>query len=109
MAKLKFYLNESVNIAVANGLIRRDVEAISAKDIGNLGLSDEERLTYAIKNNLVIITHDADFLSMAMNFKHKGIVYIHQQKYGIGDLIRRLKLLWEIAELEDMLNHIEFL
>jgi predicted nuclease of predicted toxin-antitoxin system len=109
MAKLKFYLNESVNIAVANGLIRRDVEAISAKDVGNLGLSDEEQLTYAIKNNLVIITHDADFLSMAMNFKHKGIVYIHQQKYGIGDLIRKLKLLWEIAELEDMLNHIEFL
>ena len=109
MAKLKFYLNESVNIAVANGLIRRDVEAISVKDIGNLGLSDEEQLTYAIKNNFVIVTHDADFLSMAMNFKHKGIVYIHQQKYGIGDLIRRLKLLWEIAELEDMLNHIEFL
>ncbi|MBI4378675.1 MAG: DUF5615 family PIN-like protein [Nitrospinae bacterium] len=61
MAKLKFYLNESVNIAVANGLIRRDVEAISAKNVGNLGLSDEEQLTYAIKNNLVIITHDADF------------------------------------------------
>ncbi len=109
MAKPKFYLNESVNIAVANGLIRRDVEALSAKDVGNLGLSDEEQLNYAVKNNLVIVTHDADFLSMAMNFKHKGIVYIHQQKYGIGDLIRRLKLLWEIAEQEDMLNHIEFL
>lgn len=109
MAKLKFYLNESVNIAVANGLIRRDVEAMSAKDVGNLGLSDEEQLNYAVKNNLVIVTHDADFLSMAMNFKHRGIVYIHQQKYGIGDLIRRLKLLWEIAEQEDMLNHIEFL
>lgn len=109
MAKPKFYLNESVNIAVVNGLIRRDVEAISAKDVGNLGLSDEEQLNYAVKNNLVIVTHDADFLSMAMNFKHKGIVYIHQQKYGIGDLIRRLKLLWEIAEQEDTLNHIEFL
>ena len=109
MAKPKFYLNESVNIAVVNGLIRRDVEALSAKDVGNLGLSDEEQLNYAVKNNLVIVTHDADFLSMAMNFKHKGIVYIHQQKYGIGDLIRRLKLLWEIAEQEDMLNHIEFL
>ncbi len=43
MVKLSFYLDESVHIAVANGLKRRGVDAISAKDAGNLGLSDEEQ------------------------------------------------------------------
>lgn len=109
MANLAFYTNESVTVAVAEGLKRRGVNALSARDVGNLGLSDEEQLIYATKEDLVIVTHDDDFLSMAMDIKHKGIIYVHQEKYGVGDLIRRLKLLWEIAQLKEMLNHVEFL
>jgi predicted nuclease of predicted toxin-antitoxin system len=109
LAKLTFYVNESVNVAVAEGLKRRGVKVISARDASNLGLSDKEQLEYAKKKNLVIVTHDDDFLSMAMKFEHKGIVYVHQQKYRVGYLIRRLKLLWDIAKQKDMVNHVEFL
>ncbi|MBI4686224.1 MAG: DUF5615 family PIN-like protein [Nitrospirae bacterium] len=109
MAKLNFYLDESVNAAVANGLIRRGVNAISAKDAGGLGLSDGEQLNYALKNNLVIVTHDADFLSLGKEHEHRGIVFVYQQKYSVGDLIRNLKLLWDVAEQKDMKNHVEFL
>ncbi len=92
MAKVVFYTNESVNVAVAEGLKRRGVKVITAKDVKNLGLSDEEQLEYAKRENLIIVTHDDDFLSLAMNCEHKGIVFVHQQKYSIGDLIRNLKL-----------------
>ena len=109
MAKIRFYLDESVHVAVAYGLKRRGVDAISAKDAGNLGLSDEEQLKYAIKNDFVIVTHDADFLSLAMDHEHKGIAFVHQHKYTIGELIRNLKLLWDIVEQKDMENHVEFL
>jgi len=109
VAKLKFYLDESVNVAVANGLRRRGIDVVSAKEAENLGLSDDEQLTYAGNNDFVIVTHDADFLCIAMDSAHEGIAYSHLQKYGVGDLIRRLKLLWEIADQEDMLNHVEFL
>ncbi|MBI5205498.1 MAG: DUF5615 family PIN-like protein [Nitrospirae bacterium] len=102
-------MDESVDVTIANGLIRRDVEVLTAKDAGNLGLSDKEQLDYAGKNNFVIVTHDADFLSLALDSEHKGIAYSHQQKYSAGDLIRRLKLLWEVAERKDMINHVEFL
>ena len=98
MAKLIFYTNESVNIAVAEGLKRRGVKVITAKDARNLGLSDEEQIEYARQKGMVIVTHDDDFLSLAMEFEHKGIVFVHQQKYSIGDLIRNLKLLWDIVE-----------
>ncbi len=109
MAKLTFYINESVNVAVGEGLKRRGVKVISARDADNLGLSDKEQLDYATKNKLVIVTHDDDFLSMAMKFEHKGIVYVHQQKYNVGDLIRKLKLLWDIVEQKDIVNYVEFL
>ena len=109
MVKLSFYLDESVHIAVANGLKRRGVDAISAKNAGNLGLSDEEQIKYTAKNNLVIVTHDTDFLSLAKEREHKRIVFVHQKKYSIGDLIRNLKLLWDVAEQKNMKNHVEFL
>jgi predicted nuclease of predicted toxin-antitoxin system len=109
VAKIRFYLDESVHVAVANSLKRRGVDAISARDAGNLGLSDEEQFRYAIKNNFVIVTHDADFLSLAIDYEHRGIVFVHQQKYSIGDFVRRLKLLWDVTDQKDMKDHVEFL
>jgi len=98
LAKPAFYTNESVHIAVAEGLKRRGLKALTARDAGNLGLSDEEQLKYAKGKKLVVVTHDDDFLSLAATFEHAGIVYVHQQKYSIGDLIRNLKLLWDELE-----------
>ncbi len=109
MANLVFYTNESVNVAIAEGLKRRGVKIVSARDVGNLGLSDKEQLEYAAEKNFVIVTHDDDFLSMAKQHNHKGLVYVHQQKYSVGNLIRKLKLLWDIAEQKEMANHVEFL
>ena len=40
---------------------------------------------------------------------HYGVIYSHQKDYGIGECIRRLKLLATILTAEDMINHIEFL
>jgi len=94
---------------VAEGLKRRDVKVITAKDAGNLGLSDEQQLEYARQKGLVVVTHDDDFLSLALEMEHKGIVFVHQQKYSIGDLIRNLKLLWDVLKQKDMVNHVEFL
>ncbi|MBI5408066.1 MAG: DUF5615 family PIN-like protein [Nitrospirae bacterium] len=68
MAKIIFYTNESVSVAAAEGLNRRDIKAITAKDAGNLGLSDEKQLEYASQNGLVIVTHDDDFLSLAAGY-----------------------------------------
>lgn len=109
MAKSVFYTNESVNIAVAEGLKRRGVKVITARDAGNLGLSDEEQIEYARQKGMVIVTHDDDFLSLSAELEHKGIVFVHQQKYSIGDVIRNLKLLWDVVEQKDMKNHVEFL
>ncbi len=109
MAEIRFYTNESVNIAIVDGLKRRGVKIISAWDADNLRLTHKDQLDYAKKNGFVIVTHDDDFLSIALKYEHKGIVYVHQQKYSIGNLIKRLKLLWDIAEQKDMTNHVEFL
>jgi predicted nuclease of predicted toxin-antitoxin system len=88
--RIRIYADENVNVAIVDGLKRRGVEAWSAIDKGNLGLSDEEQLRYAQDEKATIFTHDDDFLSMAVEsgIEHFGIIYVHQQHLSVGECIR---------------------
>lgn len=114
MGEIRIYTDESVDVAIAQGLKRRGVEAFSARDLDKLGLTDEEQLIFAKEHNTTILTHDTDFLRIAARWidegrKHYGVIYCHQTAYGIGDCIRNLKILATVLNQEDMINHIEFL
>ena len=114
MVAPRIYTNESVPVAVAAGLKRRGVEAWSARDAGNLGLSDEEQLKYASRERAVIFTHDEDFIRLAHEWvqqgqEHWGVIYVHEQKLSIGECIRRLMAYALAVEVEEMKNRIEFL
>ncbi len=62
MGKIRIYTDESVNVFIAEGLKRRGIDAFSARDAGNLALTDEEQLIYACDEKATIFTHDVDFL-----------------------------------------------
>ena len=51
---IRIYADESVNVTIVGGLKRRGVDAFSARDAGNLGLTDKEQLEFAVKNKAVI-------------------------------------------------------
>ena len=113
MAKIRIYINESVDVAIAEGLKRRGLDAFSAKDTGNLGLTDEEQLVYAGREKAAIFTHDTDFLRIAARWIEEGrthyvIIYCHQLSYPIGQCLRKLRMLTSVLTSEDMVNHVEF-
>jgi predicted nuclease of predicted toxin-antitoxin system len=85
------------------------VIAFSAKEIGKLGLSDEEQLETAIRKKAVIFTHDVDFIRLAVKREHLGIIYVRQRKLSIGECIKKLKVIAETTSQEDMCNKIFFL
>jgi predicted nuclease of predicted toxin-antitoxin system len=114
MGEIRIYTDESVDVAIAEGLQRRGVDAFSARDRDKLGLTDEEQLFFANQEKAAIFTHDDDFLRIAAKWNdegktHCGVIYCHQTTYGIGDCIRNLKILATVLSSEDMINHIEFL
>lgn len=100
-----------MDIAVVEGLKRRGIEAWPPRDAGKLGLTDEEQLGYALKNKATIFTHDDDFLSLAAESgkEHFGILYVHQQRYSVGECIRRIKAIVETRTLDDMKKRIVFI
>lgn len=100
--------------AIARGLQQRGLDAWSARDAGNLGLSDEEQLTYAAQERAVIFTHDDDFLGLAHEWKqqareHWGIICVHENKLSLGDCIHRLFDYGRILDPDDFHNELLFL
>jgi predicted nuclease of predicted toxin-antitoxin system len=89
MGKIRVYTDESVSVAIAEGLRRRGIDAFTALEAGSLGLTDEEQLIYAKKEKAIIFTHDTDFLKISEEWteggrSHNGVVYCHQSMYSIG-------------------------
>ncbi len=72
-------------------------------------MTDEEQLETAIQNRAAIFTHDADFLRMAIDKKHFGIIYVHQQKLSVGECIQKLKVIAETIYPQEIHNKIIFL
>ena len=107
---VRFYLDQHIPSAVAQGLRLRGVDVLTAQEAGRCGLGDQEQLEFANSGARVIVTHDADYLALAAEaMPHAGIAYCHATKYAVGQLIRLLLLLHGVMDAEEMRNHVEYL
>ncbi|KXB06044.1 hypothetical protein AKJ52_02625 [candidate division MSBL1 archaeon SCGC-AAA382C18] len=109
--KIEVYTDESVSPAIAKGLRRRGLEATDAREVNNIGLTDEEQLKYVKNNDFVLFTYDDDFVRIARkkNIKHPGIIYCDQRKYSIGEIIRKISKIVETNQPTDLENKVKYL
>jgi predicted nuclease of predicted toxin-antitoxin system len=71
---------------------------------------DQAQLAYAVTQSRVVITQDTDFLRLAASGQeHPGIIFFPAQSRSIGEVIRGVHLIWEVYELEEMRNRVEYL
>ncbi len=74
------YLDEDVSVVVAAILRARGFDVVTARDIGQLGLSDSEQLAYAAQAGRVLLTHNrVDFERLHREWlgsgrSHQGII-----------------------------------
>jgi len=106
---MKIYADENIERSIVEGLRRRNINIVSARELGHLGKSDEFHIKKASEINAVILTHDIDFLKIAKNVVHNGIVFSHSKNVSVGECIREVELIVNILKDKDMENHIEFL
>ena len=109
MEQIKFYLDEHIHSAVAEGLRRRGVNVLTVQEAGNTGLSDREQLAIALSEERVMVTMDSDFLTLAVEgVSHAGIGYANPRR-TIGELISALMLLYGVLTSGEMADHVEYL
>ena len=110
-AAIKFYLDEMISPNVATGLRLRGIDVLTVKEAGSLSKRDEEQLDFATREGRVLVTMDDDYLALhSQGVPHAGIAYIAQnRKVGIGELVQRLQLVYEVLEPQELRGSVEFL
>ena len=108
--RVRFHLDEHVPFGVAAGLRRRGTDVTCAAEVGMVGVSDEKQLSFATEAGRMIVTQDADFLRLhEAGVPHAGIAYCRQGSLTIGEMLRRLVLVYDLMTAEEMQRRVEYL
>ena len=116
MSVIQLYVDEDAGErAVIQGLLARGYDVHTTSEAGNLGASDVEQLQLAIELERVIYSFNiGDFARLhsqllVAGVQHFGIVVIPDQRYSIGEKIRRLADFMSKTSAEAMINRIVYL
>lgn len=101
--------------ALMTGLRARGVDLLTASEAGTRRLEDDEHLEFAATHGRVLYTFNtSDFYRLHTTWtiqgkSHAGIIFAPQQRYAIGEQMRRLLNLIRVRSSEEMIDNIEFL
>jgi hypothetical protein len=105
--------------AMRGGLLRAllacGFQVVTASDSGLMSRPDEEHLTYASNAAAVLYTFNVgDFRRLHNEWicagrHHAGIILAPQQRYSVGEQMRRIMRLSAVRSAEQMRNRVEFL
>lgn len=101
--------------AVAHNLRLRNIDVVTVVELGRDEMADELQLEYAQSVGRVIYTfNQRDFFRLHSEYlangqPHAGIICAAQQRYSIGEQVRRLLRLFNARTAEEMQNNVEFL
>jgi predicted nuclease of predicted toxin-antitoxin system len=104
---LPLYTDQHVSAAVVAGLRRRGINVLTAFDDGYDEQDDEQILIRAHELGRIVFTQDVDFVEitddwLAVGRPFAGVVYAHQQRATIGQLIADLELVCRVFSPEEM-------
>jgi hypothetical protein len=93
----------------------RGVNVLTALEVGMIERGDKDHLDFATSQSCSLYSfnvRDYQFLHtqyLATDQRHKGIILAQQQRYSIGEQMRRLLRLIAHLPAEEMENRLEFL
>ena len=113
---IRLYFDEdSMRHSLVRALRSRGIDVITALDVDMVERPDADHLAYASQQGRVLCSSNAgDFYRLhsellATGKSHAGIILIPQQRYTVGDQMRRVLKLIAVRSVADMQNHVEFL
>jgi hypothetical protein len=113
VARISLYLDEHIQLALAEALRARGVDVLTTQEVGNVGLGDLGQLTFATESKRSLFSYNKRHFAkihyewMDLKTPHRGIILSDQ--LAIGTVLRRLMKLYFSLNSEDMKNRLEYL
>ncbi len=107
---IQFHLDESCPSGLADGLRLHGVDVTTTQDAHLGGVTDPEQLAYAHAEGRILFSRDSDFIAIHRSgADHSGIIYCHQRRRSLGEIIRRLVLAWEVYEPAEFRGRLDYI
>jgi len=113
---IRIYVDEdAMDRDLVEGLRARGVDVLTALEAGMIERSDEEHLDFATREGRILYSFNIkDFYRLHQEYlargkSHSGIILARQQRYSLGEQMRRLLKLIATRSEEEMRNRVEFL
>ena len=101
--------------SLSRALRERGLDVETAFEAGMIERLDSEHLVYSTSQQRVLCTYNiGDFWSLHLSYLrsglvHTGLVLMPQQRYGLGELLRRLWHISTVLSHDEMVNRAEFI
>ena len=116
MNQIEIYVDEdAMDSDLVSALRFRGVTVITALDAGLVEKSDDEQLAFAAEHGCVLYTFNvSDFyrlhtLWVGAGREHGGMILAPQQRFSVGEQLRRILRLRATTTTAKMRNRVEFL
>jgi hypothetical protein len=116
VSQIKLYIDEdAMDGDLVAALRSRHVSVITPLEVASVGDPDEEQLVLAAQRGCVLYTFNiSDFFRLhtewlASGRGHAGIILAQQQRFPVGEQLRRILHLRALVTSENMRNRAEFL
>ncbi|MDE2774897.1 MAG: DUF5615 family PIN-like protein [Chloroflexota bacterium] len=107
--KLRYYLDEHVDVEIARQLNRLGIDTITVQTLKTQGEDDPIQLQMATDLGRVLCTMDSDYVDLAgEGTKRAGIVFIPSEHSEIGVVARYLDLMARVFTADEARNHVEY-
>jgi len=114
--QIRLYLDEdAMDSDLVRALRLRGVDVTTALDAGLISSADEDHLRHAIVAERTLYSFNVrDFMALHTSYleaekPHAGIILAQQQRYSVGEQMRRLVRLAQMRSAESLRNTVEFL
>lgn len=116
MNQIKLYIDEdAMHSRLVAALRSRGVPVITVLDAGLTEKTDEEQLAFATERGCVLYTFNvSDFHRLhtklaGSGLEHAGMILAPQQRYSVGEQLRRILRLRASMTAASIRNQVEFL
>jgi uncharacterized protein DUF5615 len=110
---IELYLDEDVDVLIADLVRARGFKAATTQEAGNLGVGDELQLAYAMSMQKAFFTHNRDdFERLAKGYfgtgkEHYGIIIgVRRSPY---EIVRRLLVILNNITADEMKNQLRYI